>query len=134
MVHSYQKTKAAGYLDLPELAADEMPMKFGEFRALVPVDHELQERFADLPQEFRRVALRHADRKYWGFPSDVEPWFEKMWSRCVRPTDDEVAFFNDPSAADWRQEMRGTRLEALCYIESEGQRILRGMVASVPKQ
>lgn len=86
------------------------------------------------PKMFRRLASANPDRKYLGIPLDVAPWFQKAWSTCTPPTDDERTYIETNMPEDMKSDLQGARFDAVCYIEIDGEeRILRGLLYSVPK-
>lgn len=65
------------------------------------------------------------ERKYLASkPSDFPEWYEDVWSYCYMPTDTEPM-----RDYDWGT---GARLEAVCQIEADNERILVGYIISVP--
>lgn len=68
-------------------------------------------------------------RRYLGVPFEVPSWAEDTWSFCRRPGPGE--------AEDVLKEIDmgpGSRLDAICTIEADGNTIRRGAIFSVPRQ
>ncbi|MCU0905746.1 MAG: hypothetical protein MUE83_18040 [Tabrizicola sp.] len=97
-----------GFFSLPDLPDGATPMSFATgLRAilLVPVNEE--------------------QRRYLGRAADVPKWFEDSWSTCTSPTEAELESIGDTGP--------GSRLEAVCYIEADGDRIFRGAIFTIPR-
>jgi hypothetical protein len=75
----------------------------------------------DIPNE-------KATRRYLGHPADVPFYLEEAWSYCSPPSAAYLADFNKSQNLG-----PGQRLEALCWIDVEGEEVFRGMVLTVPK-
>ncbi len=59
-----------------------------------------------------------------GYYSDLPDWYKGAWSFCYEPAETEPLRDHDFGA--------GARLEVICYIEVDGERIPAGSVISVP--
>ena len=70
------------------------------------------------------VPKAEPDRKFVSRAFEVAPWFEKAWSTCTSPTEAESAEAEDLGP--------GTRFEAICRIDADGTKVLRGVIYSVP--
>ena len=68
------------------------------------------------------------DRRYFGVPFEVPFWAESAWSFCVRP--DPAQQLEISESVDLGP---GSRLEAVCTLEVDGETINRGAVFSVPR-
>lgn len=91
------------------------------------------DQYADAPKIFRRLAMANPDRRLIGLPSVVPRWFEDTWSTCRAGTEEEREYIVSTMPEDVKREMVGARLDAICYIEIEGERpMLRGLIYSVP--
>ena len=75
----------------------------------------------DIPDE-------RLDRKYWGVAFEVPFWAESAWSFCVRP--DEAQRLAIIKSFDLGP---GSRLEAICTLDVDGEIIDRGAVFSTPR-
>ena len=75
----------------------------------------------DIPKEI-------LDRRYLGVPFEVPFWAEDAWSFCARPDEAERVMANNSANLG-----PGSRLEAVCYLEIDGEKIYRGAVFSVPR-
>lgn len=124
----------AGYFSMPDLKDDEYPIVFRSgFRAIV-IDPDISdETYENAPQLFRRLRPANPDRKYLGVPSEVPSWFEDAWSYCEKPDEAESEAVFNTMPDDMRRELMGARLDAVCTIDSDEKKILRGLLFSVPK-
>ena len=57
----------------------------------------------------------------------------KAWSICTAPTDEERAYFQDNLPDEWDQHLEFARFDAVCVVEVDSKKVLRGLVYSVPK-
>jgi hypothetical protein len=123
----------AGYFSLPDLNGNEYPIAFRSgFRAIV-VDPEVSNSdYENAPQFFRRLRLANPDRRYLGIPYEVPSWFEGAWSYCEKPSSEEARAILASMPKDMQRELTGARLDALCAIVSDGEKIPRGLLFSVP--
>jgi hypothetical protein len=128
------KLNRDGYLSLPDIPAGAYPISFKSgFRAIVYDMDVTDDQYADAPKIFRRLVLANPDRRFIGLPSDVPRWFEDTWSTCRPGTDEVREHIVSTMPEDLRKEMVGARLEALCFIEVEGEvPLLRGLIYSIP--
>jgi len=69
-------------------------------------------------------------RRYMGFPSDVPFYLEKAWSFCSPPSKGEQ---KQLAAAMKVRDFPGARIEAVCKIDVEGTKVVRGVITSVPR-
>jgi hypothetical protein len=124
----------AGYFSLPDIPVGAYPISFKSgFRAIVYEMDVTDDQYADAPKIFRNLTMANPDRRFIGLPSDVPRWFEDTWSTCRPGTDEEREHIVSTMPEDVKREMVGARLDAICYIEIEGERpILRGLIYSVP--
>lgn len=128
------KLNEAGYLSLPEIPSGAYPISFPNgFRGIV-YDMEVTDSLhADAPKIFRRLTLANKDRRFFSIVYDVPEWFEKSWTKCAPGTEEERASAMATIPQDMQQELIGARLDAICYLELEGDRpLLRGLIFSVP--
>lgn len=123
-----------GYLSLPDIPDGAYPISFKSgFRAVVHDIEVTDSRYAATSKYFRRLAMANRDRRFIGIPSNVPRWFEDTWSTCHRGTDEEREYILSTLPEGVASEMVGTRLDAICFIEVEGERpLLRGLIFSVP--
>lgn len=124
----------AGYFSIPDLKDDEYPIAFRTgFRAIV-VDPEVTDtNYENAPKYFRRLRLANPDRKYLGIPYEVPSWFKEAWSYCDKPSGEETRAILASMPEDVRRGFTGARLDAICSIESDGEKIPRGLLFSVPQ-
>jgi hypothetical protein len=132
-VYNYHR---AGYFDLPELPTGAYTLSFSSGLRAIVLDAKVSDNHnADAPALMRSLSLANPDRRYIGLPYDVAPWFEKVWSKCTAPTDDEKKYFEDPMPEKMKNDLIGARFEAVCYIDVEGgERLARGLIYSVARQ
>jgi hypothetical protein len=123
-----------GYFSLPDLPDGAYPISFKSgFRAVAYDVEVTDDQFASTSKYFRRLTMASRDRRFIGIPSDVPSWFEDTWSTCHRGTDEEREYILGTLPEDMKREMVGARLDAICFIEVEGERpFLRGLIYSVP--
>jgi hypothetical protein len=132
-VYNYHR---AGYFDLPDLPSGAYTLSFSSgLRAIVLDAQVSDDHNADAPALLRSLSLANPDRRYIGFPYDVAPWFEKVWSTCIAPTDEVKKYVDDTTPEKTKNDLIGARFEAVCYIDIEGgDRLLRGLIYSVARQ
>lgn len=68
-------------------------------------------------------------RRYFGFPTEL-PLYEDAWSFCSSPKDDEQAEVDRWLVA---QDQPGLRVDAVCRLDIDGEIVVRGLIATVPK-
>lgn len=91
------------------------------------------DQYADAPKILRRLVMANRDRRFISLPSDVPRWFEDTWSNCRSGTDEEREYIVSTIPDDIKRDLVGARLDAICYIEIEGESpILRGLIYSIP--
>jgi hypothetical protein len=86
----------------------------------------------DDPQFFRRLRAASPDRQFLGYPIEVEPWFQDAWSWCVAPSVEEKKW-QETWPEDLRQKVQNARFDAVCTIDVDGKKIVRGVIFSVPR-
>ena len=130
-VYGYHR---AGYFDLPDTPDNAYTITFKNgFRAIV-VDPEVSVTWnAGNPDSFRRLATANPDRRYLGLPSEVPSWFENRWSTCQAVTDADELQIRASLPANVAAQIRTARFDAACYIETDNERVPRGLIFSVPK-
>ena len=132
-VYNYHR---AGYFDLPELPDGAYIVSFSSGLRGIVLDAKVAETHnANAPALLRGLSLANPDRRYIGLPFDVAPWFEKVWSTCIAPTDDVKKYFEDTMPEKTKSDLTGARFDAVCYIDIEGgERLARGLIYSVARQ
>ncbi|MCB1467413.1 MAG: hypothetical protein KDK08_09795 [Rhizobiaceae bacterium] len=75
------------------------------------------------------VGLENAEpaRRYLGIPAKVPSWYQQSWSTCRALTDDEKEYLEGTVETG-----PGSRWEAVCEIDADGEVFVRGWIASVP--
>jgi len=72
---------------------------------------------------------KEPDRRYLGYPADDVPqWYQKTWSICRQPTVPELESFEVHAETG-----PGSRLDAVCEIDADGDLFVRGWIVTVPK-
>ena len=74
------------------------------------------------------VTQDRQNKRYLGVPYDVPEWAEDRWAMCQPPGEDETDDL--PRKVDLGP---GSRLEALCRVDGEGETVLRGAIYSAPR-
>ncbi|OAN84402.1 hypothetical protein A8B78_07040 [Jannaschia sp. EhC01] len=103
----------AGYFSTPEMQTGEFPLSFE----------------SGLRGVMQGIVDERSTRNYLGLPArDVPSWFEDAWSVCSPPsTDERIALGSEVDMGP------GARLEAVCFINVDGEEIFRGVIYSVPE-
>ena len=123
----------AGYWTLPDLPDGAYTLSFKSGLRAIVVDAEVQDdTWGDGPKYFRSLGMANPDRNYLGFPLEVQPWFEDAWSWCKAPTEEEVAML-EQMPDDFKRRIENARFEAVCRIDVDGTKIMRGLIFSVPQ-
>lgn len=127
-------TYRAGYFSLPELPDGAYTVSFANGMRGIVLDAQVGDNILKTgPAIFRRLSLANRDRKYLGIPMDVAPWFEEAWSTCISPTGLDAEQVTASLPEETRKQLRGARLEAICYIEVDSEQVIpRGLIYSVP--
>lgn len=134
-VYGTYATYRAGYYSLPELPDNAQPISFKSgFRAILKdvVASPSREYMSTAPNFLRRLHQATPDRKYLSYPFEVQNWFKDAWSWCDRPTDeekDELSKLPD----EFQRAFQNARFEGICWLDIDGERVLRGLLFSVPK-
>lgn len=128
------KLNDKGYLSLPDIPVGAYPISFDSgLRGIVYDMDVTDDRYADAPKLFRRLVMANRDRRFIGLRSDVPRWFEDTWSTCRAGTAEEREYIVSTIPDSIKRDLVGARLDAICYIEIEGERpIFRGLIYSVP--
>lgn len=123
-----------GYFSLPDIPTGAYPISFKSGLRGVVYDMDVtDDQYADVPKIFRRLGMANRDRRFISLPSDVPRWFEDSWSTCRAGTKEEREFVVSTLPEDIKRDLVGARMDAICYIEIEGERpILRGLIYSIP--
>jgi hypothetical protein len=123
-----------GYFTIPDIPHGAYPISCKNgFRAIVHDMDVADKQYADTPKMFRRLTLANSDRRFISVPADVPPWFEQSWSTCRPGTNEEREYFTSTLPDNIKRDLVGARLDAICYIEIEGEQpLFRGLVYSIP--
>lgn len=128
------ETYRGGYLSLPEIENGAYPISFRSGLRGIVYDVDVEDdRYADSPKIFRRLATANPDRQYLGIPMDVSPWFEDAWAECRPPNQEVIEYFENSMPEDMKVKLIGARFDAFCFIKSDESNIIRGAIYSVPK-
>jgi hypothetical protein len=104
----------AGYLTRPKMPEGAFSLSY---------KNGLRGILVDVPDE-------RETRRYLSVPLKVAFYLEDAWSWCSPPTKEESARAAPIMAG---QEWPGHRLDAVCKITVEGEKIVRGLIVTVPK-
>lgn len=123
----------AGNWSLPELPDGAYTLSFKNgFRAIV-LDADVPDTSkADAPRYFRSLGVANRERRYFGVPFEVQPWFRDAWSWCEKPTEEEKAEIAK-MPAHFQKSVELARFEAVCRIYVDDKSVVRGLVFSVPR-
>lgn len=126
----YQK----GYFNVPEMppGAYAFSMASG-FRGIVLDASVEMEISSDMPRYFRRIVFANPKRHYLSLEATVPQWMATAWSTCTSPTDVEKDEILANLADDAKLYVTGTRFEAICRVDLDGQPMLRGLLFSAPR-
>jgi hypothetical protein len=76
----------------------------------------------------RGIEDEQENRRYFGIPStDVPSWYKDTWSICRRPSEEESEAFKGTTYSG-----PGSRLDAVCEIDADGDIFVRGWIVTVP--
>jgi len=122
-----------GFFSLPDLPYGAYPISFANgFRAIVIDPDGVDPLMDDAMKYFRRLSFANRERRYLGFPIEVQPWFKDAWSWCTLPTATEMAVI-ESMPEDFRRRVENARFDAVCKIEIDGKSVDRGWIFSVPR-
>lgn len=123
----------AGYFHLPDVPEGALLISYKNgFRAMVVGLEVDDQTVAERPPFFRRLNQADRNRKYLGFPAEVPSWFEGAWSTCEPATDAEREELYRSFSDDVKRSAAGARIDAICTLDVDGQKMLRGIILSVP--
>jgi len=124
----------AGYFELPDIPDGSYPISFSSgFRAIVHGVDATDDVMYDAPKWFRRLNSAIPERKFLGIPANVAPWFASSWSNCYPPTAEERDGYYASLPEETQKNLEHARLDGVCVIEVDGDKMLRGLVFSVPR-
>lgn len=128
-IEGYQK----GYFSIPDIPEGAYVISMrGGMRGIV-LDANVAVSYDSNSKFFRRLNLANPDRGYISVPSEVAPWFEDVWSTCVSPTEEERDGFPKSFPEKLSRKLSHARFDAVCTFEVDGEKVLRGLLYSVPK-
>lgn len=104
----------AGYLTRPKMPEGAFSLSY---------KNGLRGIMVDLPDE-------RETRRYLAVPMKVAFYLEEAWSWCSPPTKEEGAQAAQIMA---EQNWPGQRLEAVCKFTVEAEKVVRGLIITVPK-
>lgn len=123
-----------GYFNLPNAPEGALLISFKNGLRAMVTGLEVEDRtVAERPLYFRRLTHADRDRKYLGYPAEVPTWFEDAWSICSPPTEDEREELKRSFSDEMKRKTAGARIDAICTLDVDGQKMLRGVILSVPK-
>ncbi len=122
-----------GFFSLPDIPDGAYPLSFKNGLRAIVLDADVSDHSYDQNWKyFRHLSLADPDRRYLGFPYDVPAWFEDTWSFCKKPTTEEANWIQNQMPKSMRDQVATARFDAVCIIEADGKKILRGLIYSVP--
>jgi len=125
---AYQK----GYFNIPDMPEGSYVISTrGGFRGIV-LDAKVSNPIVDMPKFFRRLTLANPDRQYLSIPFDVAAWFKDAWSICTSPSEKEHDGLQKNMPEKLKINLSSARLDAVCWIDVDGEKVWRGMIFSVP--
>jgi hypothetical protein len=128
------QTYQAGYFSMPDMPDGSYAFSFKSGMRGIVLDAVVADpSWQDTPKIFRRLAFADPERRYFGVPWDVAPWMTKAWSTCAAPTNEERAYFQESLPDEWDSHLQLARFDAVCVVEVDSKKVLRGLVYSVPK-
>ncbi len=130
VVDGYQR----GYFSIPDMPEGSylFSIKSG-FRGIV-LDAKVSEPSSpDTPKVWRQIAFANPERRYIALPFEVGPYVVDAWSTCTAPTDEELAYFEKTMPEETARKFALARIEAICMVEADGKKMLRGLLYSFPK-
>jgi hypothetical protein len=77
----------------------------------IVLDAEVSNPLKGMPQFLRRIHFANPSRLYFGVASDVSPWFEKAWSTCTAPKDDDRVALEQSMPEDLQRQVKDARLD-----------------------
>lgn len=124
----------AGYFNLPDLPEGAYTVSFSSGLRGIVLDAQVGDNmFKSGPAIVRRLSWANRERRYLGVSLEVAPWFEDVWSICRAPTGLDTEQVAAALPDEIKVQLRGARLEALCYIEVDQDEVIpRGLLYSVP--
>jgi hypothetical protein len=76
----------------------------------------------------RAIEDERSSRNYLSYSAtNVPEWYKETWSICRVPTPEEVTSFEAQADAG-----PGSRVDAICEIDADGDVFIRGWIVSVP--
>ena len=123
-----------GYFDIPEMpdGAYQFSFKHG-MRGIVLNAAVSDQSVGSQPKFLRRMDMANPDRRYFGVPFDVAPWMVNAWSTCTAPDAEAVAYFKETMPVGYKQKLEYARFDAVCVVDVDSEKVLRGLLYSVPK-
>ena len=126
---AYQK----GYFSMPDMPEGSYAYSRKDGMRGIILNAEVSDPITDMPNFFRRINLANPSRRYFGVPLVVAPWLEDVWSICISPSEDERVEFQQSMPDEIRQDLAYARFDAVCRIDVDGEKVLRGLLYSIPK-
>lgn len=128
----YQSSEK-GYFNLPDMAPTDYAFSIHGFRGIVK-NAEVSEPVAEsMPNFFRRLNLANRDRSYFGVPLEVQEWMKDAWFFCLPPTDEERTYYENGMPEEIARQLEFAQFEAVCSLDVDGNKVVRGLLYSIPK-
>lgn len=123
-----------GYFELGDIPSGSYPISFPSgLRGVVHDMDVTDDQYADTHKFFRRLVLANRDRRFISVPAKVPSWFEDRWSDCRPGSAEEREEITSTMPEEIKRDLVGARLDAICFIEIEGQEpLFRGLIYSIP--
>jgi hypothetical protein len=133
LVYSGVQGYRGGYFQMPEMPPGSYAFSFKSgFRGILLNAQVTQPVSESMPNFFRRLNIAHPERRYWGIPFDVPVWMKEAWSTCASPNDEEQTYFAETMPEEWKSQLLHARLEAVCLVDVDWEKIARGLLYSIP--
>ncbi|WP_146036478.1 hypothetical protein [Pseudotabrizicola formosa] len=118
---------------MPEITPNDYAFSFAGFRGIV-VNANVSEPIDEyIPDAYRRLSFANKDRRYFGVPFEVQEWMKDAWSFCVSPTDEERVYYDNAMPENIKSQLEFSQFEAVCSLDVDGSKVVRGLLYSVPK-
>jgi hypothetical protein len=121
-----------GYFSMPDMPDGAYAFSTRNGMRGIVLDAKVSQPIEDMPKFFRRLNLANPERHYFTLPAKISPWFEKSWSTCTLAEDGAQEELEASMSEEVRSSVENARLDAVCVIDADGKKLLRGLLYSVP--
>ena len=122
-----------GFFSMPDLPEGAYAFSFKNGMRGIVLDAEVAVPLDGHLEIYRRITSANPDRKYLSVGMDVPTWFKDAWSTCKVLSAEEVAQIKKDIPSLMTKDLATARLDAMCSVEADGKKILRGFLFSVPR-